>query len=98
MGNELIAIVLFGSLLAIAVAVTFAFFMQELTLKTAAISGAVAIITVGLASTRLIGPLAPCPNLQQTIAFFTFLISSLSVIMSLGAVGFHYLARRFPRE
>ena len=93
---ELIAIVLVGSLLAIAV--KFAFYMPELTLKTAAISGAVAIITVGLASTRLFGPLAPCPNIQQTIAFFTFLISSLGVIMSLGGVGFRYLARRFPRE
>jgi hypothetical protein len=90
---ELIAIVLIGSLLAIAV--KFAFCMPELTLKTAAISGAVAITTVGLAYTPLVGPLGPYLNLNQAIAFFTFLISSLGVIMSLGAVGFHYLARRF---
>ena len=95
MGNELIAIVLVGSLLAIAV--KFAFCMPELTLKTAAISGAVAIITVGLAYTPLVGP-TPCLNIQQVIAFFTFVISSLGVIMSLGGVGFRYLARRFPRE
>src|SRR5713101_506910 len=93
---ELIAIVLVGSLLAIAV--KFAFFMPELTLKTAAISGAVAIITVGLASTRLFGPDTPCPNIIQVFVLFTFLISSLGVIMSLGGVGFRYLARRFPRE
>ncbi len=92
---ELIAIVLVGSLLAIAV--KFAFCMPELTLKTAAISGAVAIITVGLAYTPLVGP-TPCLNIQQVIAFFTFVISSLGVIMSLGGVGLDYLARRFPRE
>jgi hypothetical protein len=67
-------------------------------LKTAAISGAVAIVTVGLASTRLIGPLGPCPNIQQTITLFTFLISSFVAIISLGGVGLRYLARRFPRE
>src|SRR5260370_40885206 len=92
---ELIAIVLVGSLFAIAV--KFAFCMPELTLKTAAISGAVAIITVGLAYTPLVGP-TPCLNIQQVIAFFTFLIASLGVIMRLGGVGFRYLARACPRE
>jgi len=66
--------------------------------KTAAISGAVAFITVGLALTQLIGPLGPCANLQQTIALFTFLISSFVAIVSLGGIGLRYLARCFPRE
>jgi hypothetical protein len=67
-------------------------------LKTAAVSGSIAILIMGLASVGLIGPIGPCANLQQIIVLLAFLLSSLVAVLSLGGASLRYLARRFPRE